>query len=79
MCARSPAQGPTFVAKDPPLVLIRADRVPKILEQWPQTALGKLFADEDGAYAGKLGLRYSSHMIQRHYKNHQSTKHIDIR
>ena len=42
-----PAQGPTLVPKIAPLISIRADQVPEILKQWPTTALGKLFTDEE--------------------------------
>lgn len=60
-----PAQGPTLVPKVAPLISIRAVQVPKLVAQWPDTALGKLFADEDGRYAGQLGLRHTSNQIRR--------------
>jgi len=60
-----PAQGPTFLPHGSPLVSIRATQVPKLLEQWPNTALGKLFADEDARAAADLGVRFTANQLRR--------------
>ena len=60
-----PAQGPTLVPKIAPLVSIRADQVPEILKQWPTTALGKLFTDEEALRAAKLGKRFTHSQFTR--------------
>ncbi len=62
-----PAQGPAFVPKHQPLISIRADQVPTILKQWPETALGRLLADEDALHAAELGKRYTYNMIRRQH------------
>ena len=59
-----PAQGPAFVPT-PPLMDIRADQVQTILAQWPDTALGKLFADEVAIAAAKLGIDHTYNKFQR--------------
>jgi len=44
---------------------IRADQVQTILAQWPDTALGKLFADEVAIAAAKLGIDHTYNKFQR--------------
>lgn len=72
-----PAQGPTFVPASPPLVSIRATGVPRLLAQWPQTALGKLFADEDARAAGELGVRYTASQIRRQHALRMAVQELD--
>lgn len=65
LCSTLCAQGPTFVSTLTPLVDLRATQVPRLLEQWSDSALGRLFEDEDARHAGQLAVRFQSGRIAR--------------
>ena len=59
------AQGPKFVSTLKPLFDLRATQVPRLLEQWPASKLGRLFADEDARFAGELAVKFQAGRIAR--------------
>ncbi|MGC6488336.1 MAG: hypothetical protein ACON4Z_11870 [Planctomycetota bacterium] len=65
LCSALGAQGPTFVSTLPPLLELRAAQVPRLVEQWSTSRLGRLFEDEDARLAGELAVRFQSGRIAR--------------
>ena len=61
--AQDPAQPAATVAA--PLLVIRAEGVQELLQQWPNTRLGKLLADEEVAPTAKAIRDYTSNSLKR--------------
>ena len=61
------AQDPTppAAASAAPLLVVRAEGVQELLQQWPNTRLGKLLADEEVAPAAKAIRDYTSNSLKR--------------
>ena len=77
LAAWAPAQGPAFVLHRPPVIEFYATNVPGILEQWPQTKLGRLFTDEDARSAGQRGAEQTAQAIAAKLALYRATLQLD--
>ena len=59
------AQGLTFASSQSPWIRFYATNVPTMLDQWPQTALSRLFSDEDALAAGRHAVQTTADALRR--------------
>ncbi len=77
LAAALPCQALAFVPRHETLYTLRATGVPQLVAAWPQTALGRLFEDEDARHAGELATRHTANRIARQLANLRAVQQLD--